>query len=147
MESNIKLCTDLKQSKKLKEILSIESADHHYVRKVRDSWGNPFDGEWSIPKPGNPNSSKANYIVMGFTSYETFPCWSLAVLLEGVLPNKIVVNHLGYEKSCIFSFSDNSWYLSYYNDVTFCTLVAIIKESLLDACYEMILELHKMNLL
>lgn len=146
MESNIKSYTDYKQSGKLKGILSIESADHHYVRKVRDSWGNPFNGEWSIPKPGNPNSSQANYIVMGFASYETFPCWSLAALLEGVLPNKIVVDNIGYEKSCNFSFSDNSWYLSYY-DVNFCTLVTTVKESLLDACVEMILNLHEMNLL
>lgn len=32
--ATIKAYTDIKQSKKLTEILPIESADHHYVRKV-----------------------------------------------------------------------------------------------------------------
>ncbi len=128
MESNIKLCTDLKQSEKLKKILPLETADMSY--------------DWFIIGKEYSSIPQCRKFID-----DELPCWSLAALLEGVLPNKIVVNHLGYEKSCIFSFSDNSWYLSYYNDVTFCTLVAIIKESLLDACYEMILELHKMNLL
>lgn len=82
----MKAYTDLEQSKKLTEILPPESADHHYVRKVTDCIGNPFDGKWSTPKYGNPNSSHANYMVMGFTNFEILPCWSLAALLSVIKP-------------------------------------------------------------
>ena len=78
----MKAFTDIEQSKKLAEILPIESADHHYVRKVTDFMGNPVDGEWSTPKYGSPNSKHANYLVQNFTTYETIPCWSLAALFE-----------------------------------------------------------------
>ena len=77
----MKAFTDIEQSKKLAEMLPIESADHHYVRKVTDFMGNPVDCEWSYPKYGNPNSKYANYIVQNFSSYEKLPCWSLAALL------------------------------------------------------------------
>lgn len=77
----MKSFTNIEQSKKLAEILPIESADHHYIRKVTDFRGNPVDGEWSHPKYGNPNSKYANYIVQNFTSYEKLPCWSLSALL------------------------------------------------------------------
>ena len=82
----MKSYTDLEQSKKLAEILPIESADHHYVRKTCDFRGNPVDGKWSIPKYGNPQSSHANYLVQNFTSYEIIPCWSLAALLSVIKP-------------------------------------------------------------
>lgn len=127
MESNIKLCTDHKQSEKLKRVLSPETADMCY--------------DWIVIGKEYSSIPQCRKFIG-----DELPCWSLAALLEGVLPNKIVVDNIGYEKSCNFSFSDNSWYLSYY-DVNFCTLVTIVKESLLDACYEMILELHEMNLL
>ena len=39
----IKAYTDLEQSKKLAEILSIKSSDNHYVRTVTDFRGNPVD--------------------------------------------------------------------------------------------------------
>ena len=51
--------TNLEQSKKLAGILPIESADHHYVRKITDFMGKPVDGKWSNPKYGNPNSKHA----------------------------------------------------------------------------------------
>lgn len=127
MKSNIKLCTDHKQSEKLKKILPPITSDMSY--------------DWFIIGKEYSSIPQCRKFID-----DELPCWSLSALLEDVLPNKIVVNNLGYEKSCNFSFSDNKWYLS-YDDVTFRTLVTIVKESLLDACYEMILELHEMNLL
>lgn len=79
----MKAFTDLNQSKVLAEILSIESADAHYVRESTDLNGNPVDGNWSEIKLGNPE--KTNYIVQNFSTYEILPCWSLAALLD-ILP-------------------------------------------------------------
>ena len=96
----MKAYTDIEQSNKLVKILPIESADHHYVRKVTDFMGNPVDGEWSHPKYGNPNSKYAHYIVQNFENYEVIPCWSLAALL-GLIPKfsleKDVSNNAGYQ--------------------------------------------------
>ena len=89
----MKSYTDIEQSKKLAEILPIESADAHYVRKITDFMGNSVDGKWSYPKYGNPKSNHASYIVQNFSSYEVIPCWSLAALL-GVLP-KYELNNFG----------------------------------------------------
>lgn len=137
----MKAYTDLKQSKKLAEILPIESADHHYVRKVCDYMGNAVDGEWSWPKYGNINSKYANYIVMNFTSYEKIPCWSLAALLDAIPRNlKIVLAINDYYKDA----KDDRKYAmgSVDNDDLDC-----YSDNPIDACYEMIIKLHEQNLL
>ena len=92
----MKSYTNIEQSKKLAEILPIDSADMHYVRKTRDFMGNSVDGEWSHPKYGNPNSKYANYMVQNFTTYETIPCWSLSALLN-ILPETIEDEWAEYE--------------------------------------------------
>ena len=135
----MKSYTDLEQSKKLTEFLPIESADNHYVRKVQDSMGEPVDGKWSTPKYGNPNSSHANYMVMGFASYETIPCWSLAALLE-VMPKQLGIYTL------TFYWRDDSWCCSYIDDGS------EIKETSsannpVDATVEMIVKLKEKDLL
>jgi hypothetical protein len=125
----MKAYTDLNQSKKLAEILPIESAEHHYVRKVCDFRGNSVDGKWSEPKYGNPESSYANYLVQNFTSYEIIPCWSLAALLD-TLPSSTLdsSNDHYYRLHCMERFTE--WY-----------------DNAVDACYEMIIKLHELNLL
>ena len=126
----MKAFTDIEQSKKLAEILPIESADHHYVRKVTDFMGNPIDGEWSHPKYGNPNSKYANYIVQNFTSYEKLPCWSLAALLEVLPLSNILLHDDETEK---------------YRLV--CMIETAFHDSPIDACVEMILTLKEKDLL
>ena len=129
----MKAYTDIEQSKKLAEMLPIESADHHYVRKVTDFMGNPVDCEWSYPKYGNPNSKYANYIVQNFSSYEKLPCWSLAALL-GVFPKQVMLS--GSEK-------DSYWYCGEDEfDSSFSD-----SNNPIDACYEMILKLHEQKVL
>ncbi len=124
----MKAFTDISQSKKLAEILPMESADHHYVRKTCDFRGNPVDRKWSIPKYGNPQSSHANYLVQNFTSYEIIPCWSLAALLN-ILPSSTLdsSNDHYYRLHCMERFTE--WY-----------------DNAVDACYE-ILKLHEEKLL
>ena len=131
--------TNLEQSKKLAGILPIESADHHYVRKITDFMGKPVDGKWSNPKYGNPNSKHANYMAQNFTSYELTPCWSLVALLE-VMPKQ-----LGRYTLTLY-WCDDSWCCSYIDDGS------EIKETSsannpVDATVEMIVKLKEKDLL
>lgn len=131
----MKAYTDIEQSKKLSEILPIESADSHYVRKSTDFRGNPVDGKWSEPKYGNPE--KANYIVQNFSSYEKLPCWSLASLLDVLPYPQLSKDKLGSGKE--------GWMLSVYPDN--CRYDSCWHDNPIDACYEMILKLHEQKLL
>lgn len=124
-----KICTDIPQSKILAEILSIESADMHYVRKTHNFMGNPVDGKWSYPEYGNPNSKHAGYVVQNFESYEKIPCWSLAALL-GVLP------------SASLDSSDDNYYRIHCNGK-----FSEWHDNPVDACVEMIELLHEKNLI
>ena len=132
-----KAYTDIEQSMKLAEILPIESADHHYVRKVTDFMGKPVDGEWSHPKYGNPNSKYAHYIVQNFTTYETIPCWSLVALLSVFsLPRLMLDEQEDGERGWfVCHYTDDMRYDSYYRDEP------------IDACYNLILQLKEKNLL
>ena len=140
----MKSFTDIEQSKKLAEILPIESADMHYVRKTYDFMGNPVDGGWSHPKYGNPNSKHANYIIQNFESYEKIPCWSLAALFE-IIPKYIEdLNRLRID---IDNVDFSIWYddLNGYgvND----KLPDITLKEPVDACVEMLFKLHEQKLL
>lgn len=126
-----KICTDIPQSKQLTEILRIESADMHYVRKKYDFMGNPVDSEWSHPKYGSPNSKHANYIVQNFESYEKIPCWSLAALLDVIPSGKALIHDKG-----------NRGYKCICNNIDTC-----FYDNPVDACVEMVELLHKENLI
>lgn len=138
----MKSYTDIEQSKKLAEILPLESADHHYVRKTCDFMGNPIDGEWSQPKYGNPNSKYANYLVQNFTTYETIPCWSLSALLD-ILPHRIDVR---YDLVLGKLSDDKGWYVV-YDDVDHFARFYVTHSDLIDACVEMIVKLKEKDLL
>lgn len=139
----MKQYTDLEQSKKLAEILPIESADVHYVRESTDFMGNPVDGKWSEAKLGNPE--KANYIVQNFTSYEILPCWSLAALLDVI--NQVREIFHQRVTFLVGRYAGGHWYvevLRVHDERSVC--IEHSKE-LVDACYEMIIRLHKQKLL
>lgn len=129
-----KICTDIEQSKILAEILPFESADMHYVRKTHDFMGNPVDGEWSHPKYGNPNSKHANYIIQNFESYEKIPCWSLAALLD-------VMPHIQEFYPTIEKINDK--FVCRYKG----SGVWTNGTDPVDTCYEMLVLLHKENLI
>ena len=140
----MKAYTDIEQSKKLAEILPIESADHHYVRKTCDSTGNPVDGKWSEPKYGNPNSKYANYFVQNFTKYEKLPCWSLAAL-RACLPPGISIDGILYVFESHNTF-DNMWVYEYkFEDISAPLYSKSSNE--IDACVEIIEKLYKQKLL
>jgi hypothetical protein len=124
--ATIKSYTDIEQSKKLAEFLPLESADMCYV--LIDTDKNKYSAE--IGK----------YI--GILPH--YPCWSLAAL-RNLLPPAIKPNKDSYLFESHNTF-DNSWVYRYYNedDVSY---LYCKNTNEVDVCYEMILKLHKMNLL
>ena len=75
----MKSYTDIEQSRKLAEILPLESADMYYPWYIEED-GDTIESGHRINTPniGNFITHKVNKM--------TLPCWSLAALL-GVLPN------------------------------------------------------------
>jgi len=131
----MKSYTDIVQSKKLAEILPIESADMCYPLPCED-------GDRPLLEQG------------GFGST---PCWSLAALL-GVLPNEIITDdrfechyqidirkYDGGDNTTLHQIaygnsrgSSGSWHDMINTGE---------KESLIDCCVQMILKLHELKML
>ena len=111
----MKSYTDLEQSKKLAEILPIESAD------MRFCFSHRLDGRIT-----------GHYPMIGREpSMGTVPCWSLAALLD-VLPNyQLQTQDDGTGMLCSCN--------GKFNIVT--------ANNPIDACYELILKLHELNIL
>ena len=114
--ATIRAFTTIEQSRKLAEILPLESADMWYDN----------NGESTA---GRPEVRCGSFV--GLAS-KNIPCWSLVSLLD-VLPKGTNIsvpkptNELGY---CCWNQYDE-----------------IYADNPVDACYEMIIKLHEMNLL
>ena len=121
--ATIKSFSDLPQSKKLAEILPLESADMFYVAGK-----------------GEPIFIGNKMVACGDDDYDALGgpdvlCWSLAALIE-VLPSiegfkpviDLDINLIRYEGN-------------YRDELCF------NGNNLIDACYEMIIKLHELNLL
>lgn len=120
--TTIKSYTDIEQSYKLAKILPIESADYTHLGKNEDN---------VLTRPYLESCSSGLGEWIG--KDEIYPCWSLAGLLS-VLPKV-----QGFKP--IISLQYN--YITYPYKSNLYTKA----DSITDACYEMILELHKLNLL
>lgn len=128
----MKACTDIEQSKKLAEILPIESADAFYDMAEPE--------KRQVPIIGNPD----DYYDM---EDWTIPCWSLAALLDQL-------------EDVICDEEDNQWelvikkegvqydlyYLIVYGEQENIELDRFY-DDLIDCCYEMILKLKERDLL
>ena len=113
----MKAYTDIEQSKKLAEFLSLESADMRWYYKYNDG---------DKPQLSICNGSK--YYI---------PCWSLSSLLN-VLPfPQLSKDNLGSGRIgwMVSAFPDNCRYDSCWHD------------SPIDACVEMIIKLNEQKLL
>ena len=128
--ATIRSFTDLEQSKKLAEILPIESADMEYMFLKKDSSkvsSVPFIKE--DDEPEWPDDS----------SYDFIPCWSLAAMLDALPSNlqlALAINdYQGDIKERYAIGSVNSDIYDCYAD------------NPIDACYEMIIKLHEQKLL
>jgi len=122
--ATIKSYTDLEQSKKLSEILPLESADMHYLKHSLENFYSPipFIGKYSV-------------------IHDQLPCWSLAALLS-VLPEYIKFD--GHT----WKFYNDHCSTYYMNADTYDTnTFSANNKNFVDNCYEMILKLHEQKLL
>ena len=123
---NIKSYTDLSQSKKLAEILPLESADMHY-----STW-TILDGEFIV----SPNQGSTIEELREDYGNQIIPCWSLAALSAFILPS--VADDEGNNYKFYLSKDGLDRWVAYYkcNDVS----IHICEESdnMIDVIFEMI---------
>ena len=123
----MKQYTDIEQSKKLAEILPIESADMCFNISQRSN----------MPPLMTPYSIFNEFFNIGETPDFLIPCWSLSALLD-VLPEGMIENYYAPNLQ-----KENGKYsIAYGNDKLLCEA-----DNPIDCCVEMILKLHEQKLL
>ena len=119
--ATIKSYSDLQQSKKLAEILPIESADMGWNVFVDDTTRILPINDWDLVKDGSGN-------------VKFYHAWSLTALL-GVLPYP----------SLHKTFS--GWCCDSYNKERMSCILGESADNPIDACYELIVKLHELKML
>lgn len=125
--ATIKSFTDLSQSKVIAEILPHKTADMYYTPPL-------IKGHTDYI----PHLKRK--LPIDWDIEQAIPCWSLAALFN-VLPNSI------YDNTDEYSQLEFSKISVAYHDMNDGIKVGSIKDNLVDACYEMIIKLHELNLL
>ena len=125
----MKSYTDFEQSKKLAEILPIESADMYFE---------PSAGFCTEP-------SKVKVGDIKYAHPRSVPCWSLSALLN-------YLREVDYFPEINADEFKVTMSISYFNEDEARPLapvhnIKVKAESFIDACVEVILNLHKLNLL
>ena len=123
--ATIKSHTDIEQSRKLEEILPIESADMYYAY----------------------GATTPNIMIGSKEIYYCYPiCWSLAALLS-VLPNNENINTNlskgGYRISTLEY--TNSWFVDYEDEINGLNNCVTSADNPVDAAVEMIIKLNKLK--
>ena len=127
----MKAYTDLEQSKKLAEILPLESADMFWYRDAVTTEVNPRIMNYTqVPK---------------LQSMYYSPCWSLAALLN-------YLREVDYFPEINADEFEVTMQINYYNENEARPLapvhnIKIKAESFIDTCYEMIITLNELKLL
>lgn len=130
--ATMKAYTDLEQSKKLAIFLPPDSADMEYL--TINETGSLIGTVPFVKYDSEVENSEYCHI------YNRIACWSLAALLN-ILPESI------YDNTDEYSQLEFSKISVAYHDINDGIKVGSIKDNLVDACYELILKLHKLNLL
>lgn len=127
----MKAYTNLEQSRKLAEIMLSKNADMWW-RWCSDPFDEVNGGEYTIePLLHKPVCNPE----------KTIPCWSLAALLE-TLPLEVEI-HKQTDGHKIYYYVES--YMKHMEKEIY--LSTELYENSVDACYEMIMKLHKQNLL
>jgi hypothetical protein len=135
----MKSYTDLNQSKKLAEILPLESADMEYLLEhwIDEKTGRHKEEYYEIPVVKADDDCPLQPI--------TLPCWSLAALLN-VIPYTIYKSDNEFYRLGIDKGYDD--YAVWYNNNGFTiTDLDVTSDNFVDACVDMIENLHKQKLL
>ena len=133
--TTIKQYTDLEQSKKLAEILPLESADMYWLNRHIDLTETKY--EVFVIEKSNKYIDFFKSYAIAIDNNEIIPCWSLAALLDVLSYPQLSKDKLGSEKV--------GWMVSVYPDN--CRYDSCWHDNPVDACYEMILKLNELNLL
>lgn len=158
--ADMKSYVDIGQSSRLAKILPIESADLIYI--MYHNGEKPQNGDANLSTVYESDEHKWYWINIRDESWdmrigEDIPCWSLASLLS-VLPNEVITENRfechyqikirkydGGDNTTLYQIaygnsrgSSGSWHDMINTGE---------KENLIDACVDMIEELHKLNLL
>ncbi len=136
----MKNCTDLEQSKKLAEFLSIDSADMYYFLDPTPA-GNIY----------HLTMQRVDVGIKNFPRYDEgdIPCWTVSAIIE-LLPYDIKGHNLAIYKSYCPNKKTFAYELSYegdFSDYELSILVSTSSIELIDACVEMIIKLNELNLL
>ena len=123
----MKTYTDIQQSKKLAEFLSLESADMCYCND------------------GTSIKIDATSYSVGVTKWkkylvELIPCWSLAALINAI-PSEIVDNHF------LTLHKEGEEYCCCYENYNGHSIKGCFSDNPIDACYEMIVKLKEEGLI
>ena len=124
----MKSYTDLEQSKKLAEILPLESADFVWLTGHLHTDGPRYE----VIRTRNEVSEPENY----------WPCWSLAALLS-ILPSVITRN----DKRMFLTMEKAGAYNLYYKSPDRLDELWETDFEPIDVCYKIILDLHEQKLL
>ena len=129
--ATIKSYTDIKQSKKLAEILPIESADMSYIGE-----NNTLTVDYLSAKKEFDTTKEV----------DIFPCWSLAALLEQL--HYEVCDDDGYSTYLQINKDDDMYQLIYEDPSEILESIETDRyEHFVDACVAMIEKLHKLKLI
>ena len=123
--ATIKSYSDLQQSRKLAEILPLESADMYYTAGLNVNGKHYYKTPYIMERKEDLNEY-------------TFPCWSLASLL-GVLPAEcecMSLEHINYGNN------HKKYFMSYVGGGN-----TDIYDNPVDACVAMIEKLHELKML
>ena len=133
--------TDLEQSKKLAEVLPLESADMTWKQV------DPITGDlaWE-PLLGLNVAIKDN--LFSYRNGYTIPCWSLAALLEQIPEKLFDDNGFSYELEIIKQ--KGLCYINYlcndYDGIRYHSISSGCMDTLVDACVDVLFKLHKQKL-
>lgn len=130
----MKSYTDIEQSRKLAEILPVESADMYYARIEDDDEMR----DWTVYLSPMPKIC-ATYV-------ENLPCWSLAALLEQLDDEIIDEDGNDYNLSIV---KEGLQYQLFYHDSwgQVEDIESNFYDDMVDACVEIILKLKEKDLL
>jgi hypothetical protein len=137
----MKSYTDINQSKKLAEILPLESADMHYPDYY-------FDGNAKSPcnTPYREAIEDLLHVFINPKTKRLLPCWSLAALIN-IIPQEI------FDGEYIINITEgrnNRWVLTYdgYDDRNPSYYgLSTGADNLIDACTNIIIKLKERNII
>lgn len=138
----MKAYTDLEQSRKLAEILPIESADMRYgYIAPYDYSDRMYDGGYDeIPYPKDFLIKNQNFSADEYDA--ELPCWSLAALLN------YIKDKCGYFELIYLSSTFDGRANQLENVYRLSTdMYDVYEKEVIDACVEMIIKLHEQKLL